>query len=131
MDEMSSREQAGFTLIELLVVVIVLGILAAIAIPTFLNQRDAAAEAAVQSDLRNAAVYQVGLLNSPQGPVADLAGLQALGFQLSRHVEITNDGDFLDEGVDFCIQARSTIGTGRHWSVHSERGIYVVEEDTC
>jgi type IV pilus assembly protein PilA len=49
------ENEEGFTLIELLVVIIIIGILAAIAIPVFLNQRKKAVDASIKSDLRTVA----------------------------------------------------------------------------
>jgi prepilin-type N-terminal cleavage/methylation domain-containing protein len=52
------RGRQGFTLIELLIVVVIIGILAAIAIPKFANTKEKAVVASMKSDLRNLASTQ-------------------------------------------------------------------------
>ena len=61
------KARKGFTLIELLIVVVIIGILAAIAIPKFANTKEKAYLATMKGDLRNLATAQEGYASDNQG----------------------------------------------------------------
>jgi prepilin-type N-terminal cleavage/methylation domain-containing protein len=81
--------QQGFTLIELLVVVVVIGILAAIAIPKFANTKEKALVAAMKSDLRNVASIQETYWNQNQTYYAGVIPNVAFNFVPSPGVTVT------------------------------------------
>jgi len=66
-----AEEEKGFTLIELLVVILIIGILAAIAIPTFLNQKSKANDASAESLARNAATAMETYATNNNGSYAN------------------------------------------------------------
>jgi prepilin-type N-terminal cleavage/methylation domain-containing protein len=95
------RRDAGFTLIELLVVIIIIGILAAIAIPVFLNQRQKAHDAAAKSDLHNAALAEEDYF-AANGSYADIATVDGQEhIKLSKGTTIVSV--FVDKTKGFCL----------------------------
>src|SRR3981081_1381276 len=82
-----SRNKKGFKLIELLIVVVIIGILAAIAIPKFANTKDKAYVAAMKSDLRNLATYEEQYAADYNGTYFSGNGT-AQGFTPSQNVTV-------------------------------------------
>ena len=82
------RNKKGFTLIELLIVVVIIGILAAIAIPKFSNTKEKAYVAAMKADLRNLATYEESYAADSNGVYFAGDG-SAQGFRPSQNVTVT------------------------------------------
>ena len=80
------RSRRGFTLIELLVVVVIIGVLAAIAIPKFQSTKGKANAASLKSDLRNLATAQEGYFYENLTYTSNVA---ALNVKLTTGVSIT------------------------------------------
>jgi prepilin-type N-terminal cleavage/methylation domain-containing protein len=92
---MSNKIRKGFTLIELLIVVVIIGILAAIAIPKFANTKEKAYLASMKSDLRNMATTEEAYFADFQvyvaGTASNVGGVTAAinGFVPSAGVTVT------------------------------------------
>ena len=73
-----AQDERGFTLIELLVVILIIGILAAIAIPSFISQKDKAGDASAKSFARNMQTAQETYFTDNNTYANGLAALQTI-----------------------------------------------------
>lgn len=127
---MITRDQRGVTLIEVLAVIIVLGILAAIAIPVLLGVRERAVLATVKADLRNFALFEKAYAQEHDA-YGDAAQVDAFTgptvLSEGNKVEVVSGAGALG---GFCVMVMHQP-TRRVWFYDSEDGGMMAPGESC
>ena len=125
---MAGRDEEGFTLLELLVVIIILGILAAIAVPVFLRQREKGWRTNAVSDMKNAATAVESYATDHEGSYLDLNGVDQTsplltneGFRKNVWVALTVVTDPV--GLTYCVRGEHQHLPGREFVYRSGAGV--------
>jgi type IV pilus assembly protein PilA len=112
------NDERGFTLIELLVVILIIGILAAIAIPSFLNQKDKANDAAAKSYVRNMQTAQETYFTDNSAYANSVATLVGVESSLSDYPDgVAADVTATGSATGFTIAARSKGTSGVTYTI--------------
>ena len=129
---LNGDSEAGFTLIELLVVMLILGILAAIALPAFFNQREKAGDAKAKETVHTAQVAIETYATEQNGSYvgADNAKLHAIEPSLPEEEEGPPKVTIVDNaGVDpgYEITVTSESASGNTFTVKNDKGTLTYE----
>ena len=106
-----AQDEKGFTLIELLVVILIIGILAAIALPAFINQREKAQDSEAKSGVRTAqTALETYYTDNQDYTGADATALQGIEPALKNAKNLTVSGQS-KTGYTVSVQSKSNTGT--------------------